>query len=207
MKVFNLLLPGLTAFVRQNGFRIRVLHFLFICVSVTALAACANNFPEKEFYESERIVKHTAFTLGPGDRIRVNVYEHEDLSGNYNIDDTGRMSLPLIQGINAKGLTLPELERKISDELLRNYIVKPIVSVDVIELRPFCILGEVRNPGCFPGIHGMTSAQAIARAGGYTYRAYKEKFAITRESGLKVVGFDSTPIFGGDTIEVFERYF
>ena len=64
-----------------------------------------------------------------------------------------------------------------------------------------------RNPGCFSGIHGMNTTQAIAVAGGYAYRAFKEKFALIREDGRKVVAGTSTPIFAGDMIEVYERYF
>lgn len=172
------------------------------------MVACkSNNFPEEESYQSPLLDKNSVFTLGPGDNIRIRVYDHEDLSGSYNVDDTGRISLPLILGINTRGLTLPELERKIAAELARNFIVDPKVSIDLIESRPFCILGEVRNPGCFSGIHGMNTAQAIAIAGGYTYRAYKVKFVVTREGGRKIVADSSTPIFGGDTIEVYERYF
>jgi polysaccharide export outer membrane protein len=207
MKAFNALLPRLSIFLNQQDFHIIHIRFVLICVSAAVLSACASNFPDKEFYQSETAVKHTPYTLGPGDRIRVTVYEHEDLSGNYSVDDTGRISLPLIRGVNAKGFTLPELEQKLSSEFKKNYIVNPNVSIEVIERRSFCILGEVRNPGCFRHIHGLTSAQAVARAGGYTYRAYKEKFAIIREDGRKVVGFDSTPIFGGDTIQIYERYF
>ena len=171
------------------------------------IACKSNSFPEQGSYQSPVLDKNTVFMLGPGDSIRIRVYDHEDLSGSYNVDDTGRISLPLILGINTKGLTLPELERKIAAELSKNFIVDPKVSIDLIESRPFCILGEVRNPGCFSGIHGMTTAQAIAIAGGYTYRAYKEKFVVTREGGRKIVADSSTAIFGGDTIEVYERYF
>ena len=206
MKALNLIPHTLTVSYRSN-FYISFLRHLLLCVAVSLLSACATNFPDDEFYQSPGTVKHTAFTLGPGDKIRVTVYEHEDLSGSYSVDDRGRISLPLILGVNAKGHTLPELEKIIAAKFSRNYIVKPNVSIDVLKLRPFCILGEVRNPGCFSHIHGMSSTQAVALAGGYTYRAYKNKFAITREDGRKVVGNANTPIFGGDMIEVFERYF
>lgn len=206
MNVHNLILHTLTTSYRNN-FHISSLRHLFLCVAVSLLSACATNFPEDEFYLAPKTVKHTAFTLGPGDKIRITVYEHDDLSGSYSVDDSGRISLPLILGVNVKGHTLPELEKIIASKFSRKYIVKPKVSIDVLELRPFCILGEVRNPGCFSHIHGMSSTQAVALAGGYTYRAYKNKFAITREDGRKVVGNANTPIFGGDMIEVFERYF
>lgn len=183
------------------------LVYILLAMLVVTMTACKSNFPDKEFYEEAVFSRQTVYTLGPGDSIRIRVYDHDDLSGAYNIDDTGRVSLPLVQGINARALTLQEFEQKITIELTKNFIVNPKVSVDLIKARPYCILGEVRNPGCFSGIPGMNSAQAIAIAGGYTYRAYKEKFAVTREDGRKVVADTSTPIFGGDTIEVFERYF
>jgi protein involved in polysaccharide export with SLBB domain len=53
----------------------------------------------------------------------------------------------------------------------------------------------------------MNTVQAIALAGGYTYRAFKEKFVVTRENGRKIVATSATPIFAGDTIEVYERYY
>ena len=180
---------------------------IFLAMLVVSLTSCKSNFPDEEFSEIAVIGDNSVFTLGPGDSIRIRVYDHPDLSGAFNIDDTGRISLPLILGMNAQGMTLRGLEQKVTDELSNNFIVNPKVSVDLVRSRPFCILGEVRNPGCFSGIHGMNTAQAIAVAGGYTYRAYKEKFAITREDGRKVVADTSTPIFAGDTIEIYERYF
>ena len=180
---------------------------IFLAMLVVSLASCKSNFPDEEFSEIAIIEDNTVFILGPGDSIRIRVYNHPDLSGSFNVDDTGRISLPLILGMNTEGLTLRGLEQKVTDELSNNFIVDPKVSVDLVRSRPFCILGEVRNPGCFSGIHGMNTAQAIAVAGGYTYRAFKEKFAITRENGRKVVADTSTPIFAGDTIEIYERYF
>ena len=183
------------------------LAYILLCILVATVTACKSNFPNQEFYEAPVFTKSSRFILGPGDSISIRVYEHPDLSGIHNVDDVGQISLPLILGINTRGLTLPQLEEKITIELAKNFIVNPKVSIDLIKSRPFCILGEVRNPGCFSGIHGMNSVQAIAMAGGYTYRAFKGKFAVTREDGRKVVADTSTPIFGGDTIEVYERYF
>jgi protein involved in polysaccharide export with SLBB domain len=180
---------------------------ILLAILVVSLTACTSNFPHEEFSETIASVEYGVFTLGPGDSIRIRVFDHPDLSGSYNIDDTGIISLPLSLGINTQGLTLRDLEQKVTDELTANFIANPKVSVDLVRSRPFCILGEVRNPGCFSGIHGMNTVQAIAVAGGYTYRAYKEKIAITREDGRKLIADTNTPVFGGDTIEVFERYF
>ena len=181
--------------------------YILLALLVVSLAACKSNFPHEEFSETITSVEYSVFTLGPGDSIRIRVFNHPNLSGSYNIDDTGKISLPLTLVIDTQGLTLRDLEQKITRVLTDNFIVNPKVSVDLVRSRPYCILGEVRNPGCFSGIHGMNIAQAIAVAGGYTYRAFKEKIAITREDGRKLVADTSTPVFGGDTIEVFERYF
>ena len=191
-----------------NASLLKLLAMILLSTLIATMTACkSSNFPEQGSYDTPVLDKNSAFTLGPSDSISIRVYDHEDLSGSYNVDDTGRISLPLILGVNTRGLTLPELEQKIANKLSKNFIVNPKVSVDLIKSRPFCILGEVRNPGCFSGIHGMNTAQAIAIAGGYTYRAFKEKFVVTREDGRKIVATSGTPIFAGDTVEVYERYY
>jgi polysaccharide export outer membrane protein len=149
----------------------------------------------------------TAYTLGPGDKVRVIVFEHEDLSGNFEIDSAGRIALPLVRGIDAQGLTIPNLEQVIGNALKNNHVVSPIVSVDLIKARPFCVLGEVKNPGCFDYMYEMRAAKAIASAGGYTYRARERNFVIVRQDGTRVAGNHDTPILPGDVIEVSERLF
>lgn len=178
---------------------------LLLILPVLLIAACQTT-PNAVTAEPERQAAQT-YTLGPGDKIRITVYEHADLSGNFTVDDSGRLSLPLIGGIDVKGMSLPELEKIISQHLLDNDILNPKVSAGLLELRPFCVLGEVRNPGCFSYIHGLTASRAVALAGGYTYRAVKNKFVITREDGRKVKGDNDTPVYRGDLVEVAERFF
>ena len=186
----------------------KAIPIFILSLAIAITAGCkSSNFPENGSFQKPVSSQNKVFALGPGDSISIRVYGHDDLSGTYNVDDTGRVSLPLILGVNTRGLTLAQLEKKIAAELTKNFIVDPKVSIDLVESRPFCILGEVRNPGCFSGIHGMNTVQAIAIAGGYTYRAYKEKFVVTREDGRNIVANSGTPIFAGDTIEVFERYY
>ena len=179
---------------------------ILIVLAMIQLSACASNFPNDE-YSAPAGSRHMTYVPGPGDKLKVTVYGHDDLSGHFSVDDTGRISLPLIRGITVKDLTLPDLETTITNHLTQNHIVNPKVSVELLEIRPFCVLGEVRNPGCFSHVHGISAGKAIALAGGYSYRAFKNKLAITRESGAKVVGNHETPVFGGDTIEVYERFF
>lgn len=179
---------------------------LLLLLPIAIVAACQATLPDAA---STAQVRPTfrPYTLGPGDKIRITVYDHDNLSGNFTVDDTGRLSLPLIGGIEVKGMSLPELEKTISQRLLASDILNPKVSAGLLELRPFCVLGEVRNPGCFSYIHGLTASRAVALAGGYTYRAVKDKFEITRADGSKTKGGDDTPVYSGDLVEVAERYF
>lgn len=182
-----------------------LLRFLLV-LPVVMIMACQTMQPNAVSTGTEQQAPRV-YTLGPGDKIHITVYEHADLSGNFTVDDTGRLSMPLIGGIDVRGMSLPELEKTIGQRLLASDILNPKVSAGLLELRPFCVLGEVRNPGCFNYIHGLTASRAVALAGGYTYRAVKNKFVITREDGHKVKGDNDTPVYRGDLVEVAERFF
>ena len=147
------------------------------------------------------------YTLGPGDQVRVIVFQQAELSGNFEVDSTGRLALPLIRGIDAGGLTLTGLEDQITQRLAEEDYINPRVSVDLVKTRPICVLGEVNKPGCFDYVYGMRAASAIAMAGGYTYRALKNSVQVTRSEGEKVTGAHDTLLYPGDVIEIDERFF
>jgi polysaccharide export outer membrane protein len=91
-----------------------------------------------------------------------------------------------------------------------DYLKDPSVSVDVLNYRPFYIFGEVNNPGSYAYVNGMTVVNAIAMAGGFTYRAKKSRVEITRAndpSKTPKEGNPDTPVLPGDVIEVPERFF
>jgi polysaccharide export outer membrane protein len=147
------------------------------------------------------------YTLGPGDHVRVIVYQQEALSGTFEVDSTGRLALPLIRGVSAKGLTLTGLEEIISQRLEAEQFKNPRVSVDLVKTRPVCVLGEVNKPGCFDYVYGMRAASAIALAGGYTYRALQNSVRVTRSEGDSITGVHETLLYPGDIIEIDERFF
>lgn len=150
------------------------------------------------------------YKLGPGDQIRVTVFGHEDLSGEFEIDGTGRLSLPLIQEVMADGLTFRQLEQVITDKLKPDFLINPRVSIDVLTYRPFYIIGEVKRPGSYAYVNGMTIVNAVAIAGGYTYRAQEDDVLIIRaddESREKLSVNHNDKVFPGDVIEVPERFF
>lgn len=151
-----------------------------------------------------------AYTLGSGDKIRVTVFGHEDLSGEFEVDGSGNVSLPLIRNVKAEGLTVRQLEQTIAERLSPDYLLNPSVSVEVLNYRPFYIYGEVTKPGSYPFVNGMTVVNAVAMAGGFTYRARTGSVRITRgnEPNRKQISADKdTPVLPGDVIEVPERYF
>jgi protein involved in polysaccharide export with SLBB domain len=149
------------------------------------------------------------YTLAAGDRVRITVYGHGDLSGEYQLDGSGNIALPLIQSVAAGGQTPRQLERTITDRLQPDYLRNPLVSVEVVTQRPFYILGEVGTPGSYPYSTGMSVVKAVALAGGFTYRANTKKVRITRDGNAEPIERASlqSEIQPGDVIEVPERFF
>ncbi len=148
------------------------------------------------------------YELGSGDLLRIVVFGHEDLSGEFEVKGSGYVSVPLIREVEAAGLTLRQLEQAIIDALKPNFLKNPRVSVEVLNYRAFYILGEVKRPGSYPYVNGMTVVNAIALAGGYTYRARENKVLITRASDAEKKqepADHKTPVLPGDVIEVPER--
>lgn len=150
------------------------------------------------------------YRLGSGDEVRVNVFGHKDLSGDFTVDGSGNVALPLVGNVAAGGKTLREFERNIISALKPDYLKNPRVSADVLNYRPFYIIGEVKQPGSYPYVNGMTVVNAVALAGGYTYRARENKLLIIRgadASRNKEAADHDTAVLPGDVIEVPERFF
>ncbi len=163
------------------------------------------------FATSQAVSQDTSdYKLGSGDKVRVTVFGHEDLSGEFEVDGSGNVSLPLIRNVAAQGLSVSELEQIIIDRLKPDYLKDPSVSVDVLNYRPFYIYGEVNQPGSYAYVNGMTVVNAVAMAGGFTYRAKKSSVQIIRGNDSSKSPEDAgrdTIVLPGDVIEVPERFF
>ena len=149
------------------------------------------------------------YRLGAGDKIKIVVFGQTDLSGEFQLDGNGRISLPLIKEIQASGLTVVELASAITSRLSPDYLINPKISIEVLNYRPFYIIGEVKNPGQYPYVSGMTVLTAVALAGGYTYRAKTSKAFITHAQHLtanKQVTNQDNKVLPGDVIEIPEKY-
>ena len=105
---------------------------------------------------------NTVYQLGTGDQIRISVFGQPDLSGQFVVDGTGSIAMPLIGTIQAQGKSTSELEQTIYDRLIDGYVRDPQVSAEVINYRPFYILGEVANPGEYPYTNAPISALCLS---------------------------------------------
>ncbi|KZK78737.1 Polysaccharide biosynthesis/export protein [Pseudovibrio sp. W64] len=151
------------------------------------------------------------YRLGPSDKLRVMVFGEPDLSGEFVVDDQGKLDLPLIGDIPAGNSSVKELESRIITALKDGYLKEPRVSLEVISSRPFFIQGEVARPGEYSYKNGLTLQDAIAVAGGYSYRANTSNIFIRPVGSNYEVPVNLTGarlyLRPGDSIRIPERYF
>ena len=169
----------------------------------TALAVCS-------LWAAVASAQQAQYNLGSGDQLRVTVFGHEDLSGDFLVEGTGLVSLPLIGAVPLGGKTVTQAEAEIIGALKPDYLKNPRVSVQVLNYRPFYIIGEVNSPGSYAYVSGMTVLEAVAIAGGFTYRAKEKEMTITRGSDADRQEAEAVPetlVLPGDVIEVPERFF
>lgn len=150
-----------------------------------------------------------SYVLGANDQIHVVVYNEPTITGDYMIDGAGNLSVPAAGRVRAAGLTAEQLERKLTAKLNSGILKDARVTVQVSNYAPFYIRGEVKKPGEFPYKPGLTLGDAVALAGGYTYRA-NESQAYVRAAGAgteisRSLAVDP-PIAPGDNIRIPERF-
>jgi len=175
------------------------LVFLIVCVAGSGTSYSQESDSLKAYY-----------ALGPGDKLKVVVFGQEDLSGEFDVDGNGFVSLPLVGGVRVGGKTIAEAESAIIKALRPDYLKNPRVSLQVLNYRPFYIIGEVNSPGSYPYVNGITVLEAVAIAGGFTYRAKESRMSIIRGTDSSRDEEDASPetlVLPGDVIEVPERFF
>ena len=148
--------------------------------------------------------------VGSGDLLKITIFNQEELSGEYLINGAGQIALPLIGDINAKDITVKQVEQGIANKLKPDYLLNPRVNVQVLNYRPVYILGEVKEPQSYPYVDGMTYLNAVAIAGGFTYRAKEDHVMVVRMKDPKKVEIRlnmDEKVMPGDVIHVEERFF
>lgn len=158
--------------------------------------------------EVQRVIAD--YRLGSGDKVRVTVFGEDALTGEYLVGGSGKISLPLVGEVQAGGLTISRFQDEVVAALKEGYLKDPKVSAEVLNYRPFYILGEVQKPGEYPYSNGLTVLNAVATANGFTYRANTKKVFIKRagENAEHEYPLTSiTQVAPGDTIRIAERFF
>ena len=197
--------------------RVAGLSFLFIL----SLSGAITSWPANALAQAANALTQQAqplspasaadsYVLGPNDRVRLKVYGEPDIAGEYEVDNNGNVSIPLAGHIRAAGLTTRQLERAVASALSKGIVRDPRVNVEIALYRPYYILGEVKKGGEYPYRLGLTVMDAVASAGGFTYRANENKVYLRRSgAGVEEVhALDApVPVFPGDNIRIPERYF
>ena len=137
---------------------------------------------------TEATANDAEYKIGPQDVLRIDVWKEPEISRIAPVRPDGRISLPLINDVQAAGLTSTQLSAVIADGL-RKYITNPQVTVGVTEInsRRVYVTGEVTRPGAFPLLPNMTVLQALSSSGGFTqFAKLKSIYVLRTEDGKQV---------------------
>jgi polysaccharide export outer membrane protein len=182
-----------------------------IILLVAAVTGACETAPLPTGTAAYAVDQGVEYLLGPGDRLRINVYNETQLSGDFAVANNGSVAVPLIGEIKAGGMTPTQFQSAVEASLAAaDFVKSPRVTVNVIEYRPFYILGEINKPGQYQYSVGLTLTKAVATAGGFTYRADMKVLYLTREGSTseQAVSLTAASLIGpGDTIRVSERNF
>ncbi len=150
------------------------------------------------------------YRLGAGDKLRLIVFGEDQLGGEFLVSNTGTVALPLIGEVRAQGATPTEFQTAVEAKLRDGYLKDPKVSVEVLNFRPYFILGEVNKPGQYTYTNQLTVMNAVATAQGFTYRADTRKVFIRHVNDTSEHGEKLSPnlqVLPGDTIRIPEHIF
>ena len=190
----------------RNALRMMVLGLAVLVAACAGTGAVAP--PGDRVNPSADILE--VYHLGVGDKVRLMVFDEPGLSGEFAVGPNGMLSLPLIGDVAVVGKTIEDVSETVQTRLANGYLRDPKITMEVTAYRPFYILGEVKSPGTYPYVSGLTVLNAIATAEGFTPRANQNIIFIRRMGEEKEVPYKLTPdlrIFPGDTIRLGERYF
>lgn len=143
------------------------------------------------------------YRISANDLLQISVYEEPDLAKTVRVDAKGEISYPLLGNIKVSGLTSKELESKITDLLIEDYLVNPQVSVFIKEYARISILGQVNKPGSYELKSGITVMDAIALAGGFTAKTNAKDIKLIRVKGgrKETINIDANEIVGKENKE------
>ena len=189
------------------------------CVLALALGACAtNNFPPAPKQVS---MSDYHYVIGPGDTLHIGVWQNPDLSTTVQVRPDGRISAPLVDGLQAAGLTPDQLAAKIREHISK-YVREPVVTVVVSNIhgafgQQISIGGAAAKPQSIPYWDKMTVLDAMIAAGGLTPYADGNAAVLIRDGKSYSLHLgdllhrgmmaDNVPLLPGDTIMIPQGWF
>ena len=192
-------------------FRTRQAFGLMMCAGVLVLAGCADKRGGPIAYSPSNFGAPDAptvaplgsgYKIAPLDTLTIKVFKMPDLSGDFEVDLTGQISIPLIGSLTATNYTTAQLDDQLTERLGAKYLENPDVSVGVKSSasRSVTVDGAVTRAGGFPVNGPVSLMQAVAQAGGATPEANLRRVAIFRQINGKrqAAAFDLTSIRRGE---------
>lgn len=180
-------------------------------VAMITLGGCAGSRLDDVAYNPEGFVAPddpvietiaADYRIAPLDKVSINVFQVEQLTGEYQVDLTGRIAMPLVGSVDAVNLTTDELQTRLEERLAVNYLKNPDVTVGIVSATGSNITvdGAVRRPGIYPNFGKMTLLQAMALGGGLDPAANPKRVFVFRQIDGKrmIAGFDLTTIRRGE---------
>ena len=155
-------------------------------VYLSPITGCATTKPttassREDTLPKEEELKVSEYILGPGDKVEIAVYRHDELNKTLWIGPSGKIIYPLVGDIQAAGLSIFQLRDEIRDGLSK-YIINPRVGISVtsVQSQKVVVLGEVSNPGFFSLSRPLNVLEAISTAGGFTLDAKQNSVLLIR---------------------------
>jgi len=146
---------------------------IVLLIGLAMLVACASDIPSVKTLAKHQqsnpatLKSDDSYLIGPGDVLSIDIWKEPELSKQVSVRLDGHISLPLVNDIEAAGLTLAQLREQLAEKY-KDFVDVPEVSVTLIESRSkrIYLLGKVNTPGEYPLQKNMTVVQAISLAGG-----------------------------------------
>jgi len=188
---------------------VRYLAAAALAAIVAAAPASAKEKDDKKPAASAPAQIADEYRIGPGDKLRIEVYKDAQLSQSVQVRPDGKITLPLIGDLEANNATPLELRDTIAKSL-KEYITNPTVTVIVVEAlaSKVYVMGEVTHPGTME-LHGPTTIlQALAMAGGFKEFANTKDVKVLRPksgNGMETLRFNYKDMLNGDAKPFYLR--
>lgn len=187
----------------------RVIAAVLAATAFTAGCSSGPELAQPSFATANPDDIERTYRLGIGDKLKITVFGEDNLSGQFEVGALGSVAMPLVGEMPAKGVPITAFRDSLARKLADGYLKNPRVNVEVLNYRPIYVHGEVKTGGEFPYKSGLRLRDAIALAGGYTYRANQNFVVVFREGQgeMKTAMTGSFAVLPGDNIRIPERFF